>query len=78
MKNQFDAVLTGSDSLINGKVDYTNFTGFTDVYEFNSFDDTLHLVIGKDNDGEWVRIKGTEPYLSSWVGELAEQVAANK
>ena len=45
---------------------------------FKSLDDTLHLVIAIDNKGKWQRIDGTEPYLSGWVDELAEQVAVTK
>ena len=35
----------------------------------------IHLVIAEDDNGKWQRIAGTEPYLSGWTDELAEQVA---
>ena len=75
MENQFDAILTGSDSPVEGIVTQINYNGYTQAWEFKSIDETLHLVIARDDRGRWTRIDGTEPYLSGWVGELAEQVA---
>lgn len=74
MKQQFEAILTGSDSDVDGIVTQINFDGFSSAYEFKSIDNSLHLIIAKDDDGKWVRLAGTEPYLSSWVDELALQI----
>jgi len=74
MKPSFNATLTGSDSPITGIAKPTSSFGSADTWQFNSIDDSLHLVIAKDNDGNWQRITGTEPYLSGWTNELAEQV----
>ena len=67
--------LTGSDSTIEGMAKAIADPDHSSVYEFLSTDETLHLVIARDADGNWVRVGGTEPYLSGWVDELAEQVA---
>jgi hypothetical protein len=74
MKQQFEAILTGSDSDVDGIVTLINFDGFANAYEFKSIDNNLHLIIAKDDDDNWVRLAGTEPYLSSWVDELAQQI----
>jgi hypothetical protein len=73
MEQQSEATLTGTDSTIDGIVRQVNKAGYNEAYEFESLDETLHLVIAKDSDGEWIRIDGTEPYLSSWIDELAAQ-----
>ncbi len=74
MKQQFEAVLSGSDSPVDGIASKLDFDGYEDAYEFESIDNSLHLVIAKDRDGKWQRVAGTEPYLSAWVEELAEQI----
>jgi hypothetical protein len=74
MKQQFEAILTGSDSPVDGIVSQIDFDGFSNAYEFESIDNSLHLIIAKDDDGKWVRLAGTEPYLGSWVDELAQQI----
>jgi len=74
MEEQFEAMLTGSDSPIDGIVTPVNYALYGSAYEFKSLDGTLHLVIGKDKNGRWERIDGSEPYFSGWVDELAEQV----
>jgi len=74
MKQQFSAVLTGSDYPIDGTVNEIDFDGFSNAYEFESVDNSLHLIIAKDDDGNWVRLAGTEPYLTSWIDELAGQI----
>ncbi len=74
MKQQFDAILTGTDSPIEGIVNKLSFDGYDDAYEFKSIDNSLHLLIAKNEKGKWQRIAGTEPYLSSWVEELAQQI----
>jgi hypothetical protein len=74
MKLQFEAILTGSDSPIDGVVRQITFDGYPGAYEFESIDNSLHLIIAKDDDGKWVRLAGTEPYLSSWLDELVKQI----
>lgn len=69
MNQQFDAVLTGSDTSVNGIVTVNN-----GIYEFNALDESLQLTIAKDGDGNWERVAGSEPYFSGWVDELAEQI----
>jgi hypothetical protein len=78
MKEQFEATLTGTDGPVEGIVNPLSLKNYSQVYEFKSFDDTLHLVIATDNKGKWHRIDGTEPYLSGWVDELVEQVTVAK
>jgi hypothetical protein len=77
MEQQFDAILTGTDSEIDGTAQQVNRPGYPNAFEFKSIDETLHLVIAKNEDGEWTRIDGTEPYLSSWIDELAEQAVSH-
>ncbi|WP_114937839.1 hypothetical protein [Mucilaginibacter endophyticus] len=77
MKQQFDATLTGTDSEIDGTAQQITHADYSEAFEFRSVDGTLHLVIAKDEDGEWIRIDGTEPYLSSWIDELAEQATSH-
>jgi hypothetical protein len=74
MKQPFSATLTGSDTQITGIAKPTSAFGKVDAWQFSSIDDSLHLVIAKDEDGNWQRITGTEPYLSGWAGELAQQI----
>lgn len=74
MKQQFAAILTGSDYPVDGTVNKIDFDGYSNAYEFESIDNSLHLIIAKDDDGNWVRLAGTEPYLSGWIDELAQQV----
>jgi hypothetical protein len=70
---QFNATLTGSDSPIEGIVSQITYDG-NHAWEFRSLDETLHLVIARNTRGKWTRVDGTEPYLSGWVDELAEQI----
>ena len=74
MKQQFAATLTGSDYPVEGTVNQINFDGFENAYEFESIDNNLHLVIARDDNGNWIRLAGTEPFLGSWVDELAGQI----
>ncbi|MGN6640281.1 MAG: hypothetical protein ACTHJ8_15335 [Mucilaginibacter sp.] len=78
MNEEFEAVLTGSDSPIDGIVRIITYAQYGKAYEFQSIDGTLHLIIGKNQKGRWERLDGTEPYLSGWVDELAEQVSKTK
>ncbi|RYU92287.1 hypothetical protein EWM62_02290 [Mucilaginibacter terrigena] len=73
MEQQLEAVLTGSDSPVNGIVTQAT----NGIYEFNSLDGSLQLTIARNEHGRWERIAGSEPYLSGWVDELAEQVGVS-
>ncbi len=73
MKEQFEAMLTGSDGPIDGIVTPVDVHGYIQGYEFQSIDGSLHLLIGFSTKGKWERISGTEPYLSGWTDELVEQ-----
>ena len=75
MKSEFSATLTGSDGPVNGIVKHTTYRGFKDTYTFTSLDDTLHLIIYKNESNKWVKIDGTEPSFFGWVDELGEQIA---
>jgi hypothetical protein len=74
MEQQFDAILTGSDSQIEGVASAVNYSGYTEAFEFKAIDETLHLVIAKEADGTWIRVAGSEPYFAGWVDELVEQI----
>ena len=74
MKTPIDVTLTGSDSPVEGIATAITYPGFGPAFEFLSTDETLHLIIAKDADGQWTRVAGTDPYFSGWVDELAEQV----
>ena len=74
MKQQFEAILTGSDTPVDGVVRKIDFDGYLHAYEFESIDNNLHLIIAKDDNGNWTRIAGTEPYLQVWVDELIKQI----
>jgi len=78
MREQFEAILTGTDGPVDGIVSPLNLKNYAQAYEFKSLDDSLHLVIAMNNKGKWQRLDGTEPYLSGWVDELAEQIAITK
>lgn len=76
MEELLKAKLTGTDSAIDGTIQAITYPNFNNAYEFKSTDGTLHLIIAKEADGQWIRLTGTEPYLSSWIDELAEQVTS--
>ncbi|MDB5022989.1 MAG: hypothetical protein JWP78_744 [Mucilaginibacter sp.] len=78
MKEQFDATLTGSDGPVEGIVTPVELDGYTQAYEFQSIDGSLHLIIARDEKGKWSRVSGTEPYFSGWVDQLAEQIVISK
>ncbi|RFZ94380.1 hypothetical protein D0C36_02155 [Mucilaginibacter conchicola] len=69
---EFEAVLTGTDTDVNGTV-----ISNAGAYTFKAIDDSLELTIARDTEGNWERIGGTEPYLSGWIDELAEQIHTN-
>ncbi|MCQ6956699.1 hypothetical protein [Mucilaginibacter aquariorum] len=70
MEQQFEAVLTGSDTPVNGIVTQKS----DGIYEFSALDESLQLTIARNEHGQWERIAGSEPYFSGWVDELAEQI----
>ncbi|MBW4891655.1 hypothetical protein KXQ82_18155 [Mucilaginibacter sp. HMF5004] len=74
----FETTLTGSDDNIDGIVSVLPESPYPETYQFNSIDDSLHLVIAKDIDGNWIRIGGSEPYLLGWVDELADKIGRSK
>jgi hypothetical protein len=74
MKQQFEATLTGSDTPIYGIATKTSFDGYDNAYEFKSIDNSLHLIIAKDDNDQWQRIAGTEPFLPVWINELVKQI----
>ena len=70
MEQQFEAVLTGTDTPVNGIVTKTA----DGIYQFKAIDESMDLTIARNSDGKWERVAGSEPYLSGWVDELAEQL----
>jgi hypothetical protein len=70
MEQQFEAVLTGSDTPVNGIVTQKS----DGIYEFSALDESLQLTIARNEHGHWERIAGSEPYFSGWVDELAEHI----
>ena len=72
MNRQFETKLSSPQGLIDGVVTRKNEDGT--AWEFKSIDGDMHLVIARDEEGEWQRVGGTEPYLSSWIDELAAKV----
>lgn len=74
-KNEtIQATLTGSDGPVSGTAKPIHYAGFSKAYEFLSIDENLHLIIALNDDGKWLRVAGTDPYFSGWIGELAEQI----
>ena len=69
----FETTLTGSDGNVAGIVTQLS----KEAYQFTSFDDALHLIIAKDEDGKWTRLSGSEPYFSGWVDELIENITTH-
>ncbi|NNU34608.1 hypothetical protein HK413_11905 [Mucilaginibacter sp. S1162] len=63
MEQQFNATLTGTDGPVNGIIQHVTHSGYKNAYQFDAIDDTLHLVIAPDQNGNWHKIAGTEPYL---------------
>lgn len=70
----FETYLTGTDGQIEGLVSTVTQGDEGRQYQFSSFDNSLTMVIAKDEHGHWKRISSTEPYLSGWVDELAEKI----
>lgn len=74
MEQQFKASLTGTEGPVVGTIKPTHFGGYDKAYQFDSIDDSLHLVIALDQEGNWQKVAGTEPYLFGWVDEMTEQI----
>jgi hypothetical protein len=74
MEQQFDIILTGSDSPVEGIATIVNYADYNRAYEFNAIDGTIHLVVAQEPDGQWHRVAGSEPYFAGWVDELVEQI----
>jgi len=74
MKTPIDVTLTGSDTPVEGLAAAVIYEG-QNAFEFKSTDETLHLIIARDNEGHWQRVGGTYPYFAGCVDELAEQVS---
>lgn len=77
MEPEYDVILTGSDGPVEGIARRLAYNGEGEAYEFNSVDETTHLIIAKQ-DGQWVRVGGSDPYFSGWPAELAEQILIQK
>jgi hypothetical protein len=75
MERQFEIKITGSEGKIDGIAHQKNADG--SAWEFKSIDGSVHLVIAKDDKGNWRRMAGTEPYLSVWVDELAQRIKSH-
>ncbi|WP_342644293.1 hypothetical protein [Mucilaginibacter sp. CSA2-8R] len=75
MEQQFDAVLTGSDSSVEGIATMINYPGYNRAYEFSAIDGTIQMLIVQDPNGQWHRVSGSEPYFAGWVDELVEQIS---
>lgn len=74
MEQEFDVILTGSDGPVEGVARKIPQNGHADAYDFQSLDGTIHLIVAKQ-DGEWVRIGGTDPYFTGWPDELIDQIS---
>ncbi|MBS7563140.1 hypothetical protein KHS38_01870 [Mucilaginibacter sp. Bleaf8] len=74
MQQPIEAILTGSDSQIEGEVKAITHDEYNPAYEFTSYDGSLHLIIARNAEGHWTRVAGSEPYFSGWVDELVEQI----
>jgi hypothetical protein len=73
MRKHFETKLGSPEGSIDGIVSQLNDQG--SAWDFKSIDGTVHVVITRDNNGDWMRADGTEPYLSSWTEELVRKVA---
>jgi hypothetical protein len=75
MRRQFETKLGSADGPVDGVVHQLNDEG--SAWDFRSIDGTIHLVIARDSEGNWIRADGTEPYLSSWTEELVKKVVSH-
>jgi len=72
MRINFETTLTSVEGLIDGIVQQMN--DDASAWEFKSIDGTVYLAVVRDSEGNWMRVDGTEPYLSSWTEELAKKI----
>jgi len=70
----FETTLTGTDDMIDGIVRQLPDSPYPETYKFDAIDNSLHIIIAKDINGDWIRIDGSEPYLLGWVDELADKI----
>ena len=77
MEPEYDIILTGSDGPVEGIAHRLDYNDGNEAYEFNSVDETIQLIIAKQ-DGQWIRIAGSDPYFTGWPDELAEQILIQK
>ncbi len=70
----FETALAGTDGPIDGLVSTITQPDAGRQYTFSSFDESLTLIIAKDENGRWKRVSSSEPYLSGWIDELGEQI----
>lgn len=72
MKEQFETTLSSPDEAVDGIAGPVGSDGR--AWEFKSIDGSVHIIIAMDDRNDWHRIGGTEPFLTSWVDELAEKI----
>jgi hypothetical protein len=72
MRTNFETTLTSVEGPIDGIVQQMN--DDASAWEFKSIDGTVYLSLVRDGEGNWMRVDGTEPYLSSWTEELAKKI----
>ncbi len=72
MSEQFETILSSPEGRIVGIASPGNDDG--SAWRFESIDGNIQLIIAKNDDGEWERVGGSEPYFSSWTEELAEKI----
>ena len=72
MRTSFETKLESAEGVVDGMVQQVNDDGT--VWEFKSIDGNVHIVVGRDDLNNWLRIDGTKPYLSSWTEELVNKI----
>ncbi len=75
MRTNFETTLTSVEGPIDGIVQQVN--DDASAWEFKSIDGTVYLSLVRDSEENWMRVDGTEPYLSSWTEELAKKIVAH-
>lgn len=72
MKEQFETTLSSPDEAVDGIARPVSNDGR--AWEFKSIDGSVHLIISRDENDDWRRISGSEPFLTSWVEELGQKI----
>lgn len=75
MRKQFETKLGSPEGPVDGIVSQLN--DEASAWEFKSIDGTIHLVVVRNDEGNWLRAGGTEPYLSSWTEELVNDIVTH-